>query len=81
MNINYYTLNFKKDCVKDSEIYMPFMRYLLHYHQYNLCPKSITFHSEIGELIDGEVLAHRLGLIMFKLKPSNKNNKRKTDNG
>ena len=68
MKVNNYQIIFNQEAIPDALDYMPFFRYLLVYCQHNLCPHKINYDYGMLDLIDGEVLANRLGLVMFKLK-------------
>ena len=68
MNLNKYQIDFKK--VEDLELpnYMPLFRYLLYYNEKYVAPSRITFEPNLLQVVEGEVFAHRVGLIMFRAK-------------
>lgn len=68
MNINYYQIEFAKDNDIELKNYMSLFRHYLYYSEQNLAPQKITFQPELLQILEGELFAHRLGLIMFKRK-------------
>lgn len=66
MNINNYEIEFAKTETIDLKEYMSVFRYFLYYSQQHLAPQRIVFQPELLEILEGEVFAHRLGLVMFK---------------
>ena len=70
--VNQYVLSFKQSSLEIDK-YMPFLRYLIYYHESYWAPYSVNYTKEILELINGEIFAQRLGLIMFKIKEKEEN--------
>jgi hypothetical protein len=66
MNINNYEIEFARTDQIDLKNYMSVFRYFLYNSQQHLAPQKIAFQPELLEILEGEVFAHRLGLVMFK---------------
>jgi hypothetical protein len=47
---------------------MPLCRSIIYLNQRNYAPESIRYQQKLNQMIDGDVLAKRLGLICFELK-------------
>ena len=63
-----YTLKFYDADPVKAQPYMPLVRYLLHYYEKTVVPNVVHYQSNMLELLDGQILANRLGLIPFTVK-------------